>query len=42
VAELVDEYLDQHIAEQNTITTLTARLKHVTDRSATADWTDYR
>jgi integrase len=30
VAELVDEYLDQHIAEQNTITTLTARLKHVT------------
>jgi integrase len=30
VHELVDEYLEQHIAEDNTIATLTARLKHVT------------
>jgi integrase len=30
VQELVDEYLAQHIAEDNTIATLTARLKHVT------------
>ena len=30
VQELVDEYLEQHIAEDNTIATLTARLKHVT------------
>jgi integrase len=30
VGELVDEYLAQHIAEQNTIDTLTYRLKHVT------------
>jgi integrase len=30
VQELVDEYLDQHIAEDATITTLTANLKHVT------------
>jgi integrase len=30
VRELVDEYLAQHIAEQNTIDTLTYRLKHVT------------
>lgn len=30
VSELVDEYLDQHIAEANTIATLTARLKRVT------------
>ena len=28
VRELVDEYLGQHIAEDNTIATLTARLKH--------------
>jgi integrase len=28
--ELVDEYLGQHIAEDNTIATLTFRLKHVT------------
>src|SRR5262245_17830730 len=28
--QLVDEYLAQHIAEDNTIATLTARLKHVT------------
>jgi hypothetical protein len=30
VQELVDEYLGQHIAEANTIATLTARLKYVT------------
>jgi hypothetical protein len=30
VQELVDEYLGQHITEENTIATLTARLKHVT------------
>ena len=30
VQQLVDEYLAQHIAEQNTIDTLTFRLKHVT------------
>jgi integrase len=30
VRQLVDEYLGQHIAEENTITTLRARLKHVT------------
>lgn len=30
VGELVDEYLAQHIAERNTIDTLTYRLKHVT------------
>jgi integrase len=30
VQELVDEYLEQHIAEANTIATLAARLKHVT------------
>jgi integrase len=30
LAELVDEYLAQHIAEANTIATLTARLKHAT------------
>src|SRR5262245_13353403 len=30
VQALVDEYLSQHIAEENTLTTLTARLKHVT------------
>jgi integrase len=29
--ELVDEYLEQHIAEANTIRTLTARLKYATD-----------
>jgi hypothetical protein len=29
-SDLVDEYLDQHIAEENTIATLRARLKHVT------------
>jgi integrase len=29
VSELVDEYLGQHIAEDNTIATLRARLKHV-------------
>jgi integrase len=28
LTELVDEYLEQHIAEDNTIATLTARLKH--------------
>jgi integrase len=28
VGELIDEYLAQHIAEDNTIATLTARLKH--------------
>ena len=28
--ELVDEYLDQHIAEDNTLATLTARLKYAT------------
>jgi len=28
VTELVDEYLEQHIAEDNTIATLTARMKH--------------
>jgi integrase len=31
VQELVDEYLSQHIAEENTIRTLTARLKYATD-----------
>jgi integrase len=31
VGELVDEYLAQHIAEANTIATLTARLKHAKD-----------
>ena len=30
VRELVDEYLGQHIAEDNTIATLTFRLRHVT------------
>jgi integrase len=30
VRDLVDEYLEQHIAEANTIATLTHRLKHVT------------
>jgi integrase len=30
VHALVDEYLEQHIAEDNTIATLTFRLKHVT------------
>ncbi len=30
VTELVDEYLAQHVAEENTIATLTHRLKHVT------------
>jgi hypothetical protein len=30
VQELVDEYLEQHIAENNTIGTLTARLKYLT------------
>src|SRR6266516_1844134 len=29
--QLVDEYLEQHIAEANTIRTLTARLKYATD-----------
>jgi integrase len=31
LAELVDEYLEQHIAEQNTIDGLRFRLKHATD-----------
>jgi integrase len=31
VSELVDEYLGQHVAEANTIATLTARLKHAKD-----------
>jgi integrase len=35
VGELVDEYLAQHIAEDNTIATLSARLKHA--KSAFAD-----
>jgi integrase len=30
VRELVDEYLEQHVAEANTIATLTARLKYLT------------
>jgi integrase len=30
VQELVDEYLEQHVAEANTIATLTARLKYLT------------
>jgi integrase len=30
VAELVDEYLEQHVAEANTLGTLSARLKHLT------------
>lgn len=32
VRELVDEYLDQHVAEENTIATLRFRLKHATKR----------
>ena len=31
MAELVDEYLEQHIAEANTIETLRQRLRHATD-----------
>ncbi len=31
IAELVDEYLGQHIAEANTLATLAARLKHAKD-----------
>ena len=30
ISDLIDEFLDQHIAEENTIATLRARLKHVT------------
>ena len=31
LGELIDEYLAQHVAEQNTIATLTARLKRARD-----------
>jgi hypothetical protein len=31
LAGLVDEYLGQHVAEQNTLATLSARLKYATD-----------
>jgi hypothetical protein len=30
LSELVDQYVEQHIAEANSIATLTARLKHAT------------